>query len=62
MDGHIVFEYYDGFFSSFVLYFGSFLTFCAYCICCRKAKFNLKNIIFSFFLLFIFGLTCGSFF
>lgn len=60
MDGHIVFEYYDGFFSKFTLYFGFFLTFFTYCICCRKAKFSLKNILFSFVLLFVFGLICGS--
>ena len=60
MDGHIVFDYYDGFFSSFVLYFGSLLTFITYVIYSSKAKMNFKSIIFSFFLLFIFGLLCGS--
>lgn len=60
MEGHIVFEYYDGIFSKLSFYLGCFLTFFTYCVYCRKVKFTFKNILFSFLLLFVIGLSCGE--
>ena len=59
MEGHIVFNYYDGLFSNLTLGIGCFITFIFFCLSCSRAKIGFKNMMFLLFLLLTAGSTLG---
>ena len=60
MEGHIVFNYYNGLFSTLTLYTGYLLSFIFFCFYCNKAKIDVKKIFFLLFVVLLLGSICGS--